>query len=93
MRFRMIKSIHHYIQSVFALTEPLDFRHLRCPMPLLRLKQALHALPTHTEVIVLTADAGALRDIPAFLRQAGHELKSQTTDSAGITQFCLVKRV
>lgn len=90
---RVIKSTDLTIQSVYALTEPLDFRHLRCPMPLLRLKQALHALPTHTEVIVFTADAGAIRDIPAFLRQAGHELKSQITDSDGITQFCLVKRV
>lgn len=74
-----------------ALTEPLDFRHLRCPMPLLRLKQALHALPTHTVVEVLTADAGATRDIPAFLRQAGHRLESQVTDAAGVTHFRLVK--
>lgn len=74
-----------------ALTEPLDFRHLRCPMPLLRLKQALHALPTHAVVEVLTADTGATRDIPAFLRQAGHRLESQVTDAAGVTHFRLVK--
>ncbi|MES3041087.1 MAG: sulfurtransferase TusA family protein [Pseudomonadota bacterium] len=73
------------------MTEPLDFRHLRCPMPLLRLKQALHALPAHTVVEVLTADAGATRDIPAFLRQAGHRLESQVTDAAGVTHFRLVK--
>lgn len=80
------------IQSLFALIEPLDFRHLRCPMPLLRLKQALQSLPTNTEVTLLTSDAGAVRDIPAFLRQAGHELKSLTTDADGISQFCLIKR-
>ncbi len=74
-----------------ALTEPLDFRHLRCPMPLLRLKQALHALPTHTVVEVLTSDTGATRDIPAFLRQAGHRLESQVTSSDGVTHFRLVK--
>ena len=88
----MVKFGNLDFQSLFALTEPLDFRHLRCPMPLLRLKQALHALPTHAEVIVLTADAGAIRDIPAFLRQAGHELKSLSTDADGITQFCITKR-
>ena len=73
------------------MTEPLDFRHLRCPMPLLRLKQALHALPTHTVIEVLTSDAGAIRDIPAFLRQAGHCLESQKTNSEGVTHFRLVK--
>jgi len=74
-----------------ALTEPLDFRHLGCPMPLLRLKQALHALPTHAVIEVLTSDSGATRDIPAFLRQAGHSLELQETDAAGITRFRLRK--
>jgi len=60
-------------------------------MPLLRLKQALHALPTHAVVEVLTSDAGAIRDIPAFLRQAGHHLESQETNSEGVTHFRLVK--
>lgn len=87
----MIKSICLDIQSMPALTDPLDFRHLRCPMPLLRLKQALHALPTHAVVEVLTSDAGATRDIPAFLRQAGHRLESQVTDTDGVTRFRLVK--
>ena len=87
----MVKSANIDIQSMPALTDPLDFRHLRCPMPLLRLKQALHALPTHTVVEVLTSDAGATRDIPAYLRQAGHRLESQVTDMDGVTRFRLVK--
>ena len=87
----MVKSANIDIQSMPALTDPLDFRHLRCPMPLLRLKQALHALPTHTVVEVLTSDAGATRDIPAYLSQAGHRLESQVTDTDGVTRFRLVK--
>lgn len=61
-------------------------------MPLLRLKQALHGLPAQATVEVLTSDAGALRDIPAFLRQAGHHLESQETGSDGVTRFRLVKQ-
>lgn len=52
----------------------LDARRLRCPMPLLKLKQALHGM-AGTEVIeVWTTDPGSVRDFQAFLRQGGHEL-------------------
>ncbi|RZU47222.1 TusA-related sulfurtransferase [Fluviicoccus keumensis] len=54
----------------------LDARGLRCPMPLLKLKQALHALPPGGSLTVLTTDAGSKRDFGAFLRQAGHTLVS-----------------
>lgn len=54
----------------------LDARNLRCPMPLLKLKQALHSLPPGESLTVLTTDPGSLRDFEAFLRQAGHDLLS-----------------
>lgn len=69
----------------------LDLRGLRCPLPLLRLKQGLHQRVTGDEVEVLTTDSGALRDIPAFLRQAGHELVSCDTTAAGETVFRIRK--
>lgn len=52
----------------------LDLRGLRCPMPLLKLKQALHQQRQIAQWRVLTSDAGAKKDIPAFLKQNGHEL-------------------
>lgn len=69
----------------------LDLRGLRCPLPLLRLKQALHHCKTGDEVLALTTDSGALRDIPAFLRQAGHELLASSTADSGETTFHLRK--
>lgn len=57
----------------------LDARGLRCPMPLLKLKQALHGMQSGEELTVLTTDAGSVRDFAAFLRQAGHELLAQET--------------
>ena len=61
----------------------LDARGLRCPMPLLKLKQALHGLPPGAELTVLTTDAGSWRDFPAFLNQAGHELRERREEEDG----------
>lgn len=52
----------------------LDARGLRCPMPLLKLKQSLHGMGGGEIIEVQTTDAGSVRDFQAFLRQAGHEL-------------------
>lgn len=52
----------------------LDTRGLRCPLPLLKLKQALHGMAPGEEIEVLTSDSGSVRDFHAFLRQAGHPL-------------------
>lgn len=52
----------------------LDARGLRCPMPLLKLKQALHGMTAGEIIEVRTTDAGSVRDFQAFLRQAGHSL-------------------
>lgn len=48
---------------------------MRCPMPLLKLKQALHGMPSGEVIEVTTTDAGSVRDFQAFLRQGGHELQ------------------
>lgn len=52
----------------------LDARHLRCPMPLLKLKQALHAMPANEVLTVLTSDPVSQRDFVAFLKQTQHQL-------------------
>ncbi|HEX4869459.1 MAG TPA: sulfurtransferase TusA family protein [Moraxellaceae bacterium] len=52
----------------------LDARGLRCPLPLLKLKQALHGMAPGEDILVLTTDPGSVRDFQAFLRQSGHQL-------------------
>lgn len=74
-----------------AIVTALDLRALRCPLPLLRLKQGLQPLRSGDELVATTTDTGALRDIPAFLRQAGHDLLSCKTNVAGETQFHIRK--
>lgn len=53
----------------------LDARGLRCPMPLLKLKQSLHGMVVGEVIEVRTTDAGSVRDFQAFLRQGGHVLE------------------
>ncbi len=71
--------------------EILDLTGLRCPLPLLKLKQRLHVLATNQCIDVLTTDSGALRDFPVFLRQAGHHLEQVTTDTQGVSRFTIRK--
>lgn len=52
----------------------LDARGLRCPMPLLKLKQALHGLAVDDVLSVSTSDPISQRDFVVFLGQTKHQL-------------------
>lgn len=52
----------------------LDARGLRCPMPLLKLKQALHGLAVGDILTVNTTDSVSQRDFVVFLGQSKHQL-------------------
>lgn len=71
--------------------EYLDARGLRCPLPLLRLKQRLNAMAAGAEIRVDTTDPGSVRDFQAFLRQAGHGLLEQTEGGEGF-RFLIRKK-
>lgn len=61
----------------------LDARGLRCPLPLLKLKQRLNGMAAGEEIRVETTDPGSVRDFQAFLRQAGHLLLEQQEQEDG----------
>lgn len=69
----------------------LDARGLRCPMPLLKLKQALHGMAPGETIEVLATDPGAVKDFQAFLRQSGHQLM-ELDEGAGGFSFLIRKR-
>jgi tRNA 2-thiouridine synthesizing protein A len=52
----------------------LDVGNLRCPMPLLKTKQAISSLKSGQMVKVVTKDSGSWRDIPAFVDLTKHTL-------------------
>ena len=57
------------------MTEPLvDARGLICPLPVLRTRKALKALPVGGTLRLLATDPASESDVRAFCEQAGHEL-------------------
>jgi TusA-related sulfurtransferase len=52
----------------------VDVENLRCPMPLLKTKQALSSMELGQIVKVSTKDSGSWRDIPAFVELSVHTL-------------------
>ena len=69
----------------------LDARGLRCPLPLLKLKQTLHGMIGGEEIEVWTTDPGSVRDFQAFLRQSGHQLLD-ITESPEENYFLIRKK-
>lgn len=60
----------------------LDCTGLICPLPVLRARKALAALPSAAILEVRTTDPGAPRDMRAYCQEAGHALLSVETVGA-----------
>lgn len=52
----------------------VDARGLRCPLPLLKAKQALRDLAEGQVLRVIATDAGSWRDFQSYAQLSGHEL-------------------
>lgn len=59
------------------IPDHLDARDLLCPLPVLRIRKRLQAMPKGALLEVVATDAGAWDDIPAFCRQTGDILEDQ----------------
>ena len=68
--------IHEVTSDCFtqSVNQEVDASGLRCPLPLLKAKQALRDLAPGELLRVLATDAGSVRDFQAFARISGHEL-------------------
>ncbi len=53
-------------------TITLDVRRLLCPMPVIRVQQAVDSHTFGTLITAICTDPGALHDIPAWARIHGH---------------------
>lgn len=63
--------------------EKLDASGLRCPLPLLRTKQALMKLSPGQVLEVIATDSGSWRDIPAYIEASRHCLLERTETEPG----------
>lgn len=64
----------------------LDVIALRCPMPLLKTRQQIRSMASGALLLVRADDPGARRDIPAWLRQTGHQLV-HSAEHDGVYEF------
>ncbi|MCG7897160.1 MAG: sulfurtransferase TusA family protein [Candidatus Thiodiazotropha lotti] len=58
----------------------IDCRRLLCPMPVIKVQNAIEELPAGSLVEAICTDPGALNDIPAWSRINGHRLVETRTD-------------
>ena len=58
----------------------LDCRRLLCPMPVIKVQDAVAGLQKGQLVTAICTDPGVLNDIPAWCRINGHEVISSQTD-------------
>lgn len=54
----------------------LDFKGLLCPMPVVKLAQAMKQVQIGDSVEAVATDPGVMADIPAWARSTGNELVS-----------------
>lgn len=52
----------------------LDFKGLLCPMPVVKIAQAVKQLQIGEEVEAVATDPGVMADIPAWARTTGNEV-------------------
>ncbi|WP_170455168.1 sulfurtransferase TusA family protein [Ruegeria arenilitoris] len=55
-------------------TETLDALGLLCPLPVLKARKRLKAMPAGSLLRVLADDPAAIVDVPHFCSESGHEL-------------------
>lgn len=74
-------------------TEPatlrVDARKLKCPMPLLKLKQALNSLAEGESVRLVATDRSSLRDFKSFIGFTQHTMT--ITEQQSEIHFYVVK--
>ncbi|MCU7814728.1 MAG: sulfurtransferase TusA family protein [Candidatus Thiodiazotropha sp. (ex Lucinoma kastoroae)] len=70
----------------------IDCRRLLCPMPVIRVQNAIELLPDGSLVEAVCTDPGALNDIPAWSRINGHRVvETQTVDGEYIVVVEVVR--
>ena len=66
----------------------LDATGLKCPLPVLKARKALSAMPAGAVLQVVATDPGAPEDLRHFCEAAGHKLLDQSeTDGTNVTRI------
>jgi len=68
-------------RETLVSSETVNARGLLCPLPVIRLQDAVKELPAGTEVELIGTDPGVLQDVPAWCRINGHTILEDWTDA------------
>lgn len=68
----------------------LDVTGLQCPLPVLKARKRLQALPAGARLVVTASDPASVIDFPHFCAEAGHRLLEQRAGD-GVYVFTLEK--
>ncbi len=85
MRSRCSNRLERYAYTVNdfeTMSEPLDLRGLKCPLPALFSRRALARAAPGAEIAVVADDPLAAIDIPHMCRQEGYEVVGVERDGA-----------
>lgn len=74
----------------YTIAKVLDYKGLKCPMPIVKISQELPKLALGDVVEVQTTDPGSLSDFPAWARTTGNQVL-ETKQEAGLIRI-FVKR-
>jgi tRNA 2-thiouridine synthesizing protein A len=67
---------------IVGMSEDLDATGLLCPLPVLKARKRLLALPSGAILTVRTDDPAAIVDMPHFCNEAGHRLEDSREDGS-----------
>lgn len=70
------------------ISETLDTIGLLCPLPVLKARKHLEALPEGAVLRLLASDPAAVIDVPHFCAEAGHEFVSMS-DEGGVQSYLI----
>ena len=76
-----------YVASKTQAPVSLDARGALCPIPVLRVSNAIKQLELGSVLEVLTTDPGSKPDIEAWTRMTGNELLSETEEAGSETVY------
>ena len=69
----------------------LDATGLLCPLPVLKARRALRAVPAGGILRVLATDPGAVKDFEHFCNTTGCQLVESSEEAGGVFRFRLKK--
>ena len=72
------------------MTETIDTRGLRCPLPVLKARKRLKSLGDGAQLTLIADDPAAIIDVPHFCTEQGHTLESQSQED-GVLTFVIQK--